>query len=490
LDTYNYPSPSIIDKVTFVKGDDGGVCAYLHAREGADHAKLDEISQSLQNARYPAVATEFRGQPVLEARGFLWQGKCIDLLKEQGYVSGTPNIEKTEEKEISFVDKVKRQSLFASGLLYVLGDIKFISYGIKGSSPLNIAGGIGYASGTALNLLFNRKSNADLKIHDVAQQMADHVNALNITIPKDAALGRITEDKDKSIIQSIDEWARHYPAELMHAGFAVAGACIAVAAYKQLGHSKLPAGQIEEYLAKQMKAGNKVPSFSEADKLLTRAHKASNWLDVGLGSMTMASGAFAALVPEKARDPDSPKKEGMAGWWEWMQERPLTIAGTGLMISTLCHAASTGIEYKLGRTDAKSAIIDRGVFVATNLLAEFLITISSKGHGEGVKSDPTLDNSAMSIAAELIARQPVEKQPELTSYMAKFLGRPDVLAIDDKEAERLLANAVEVTKNNPWAMATKPDAATQQKAELASKELAAWQAKMAAQPETPHHLGA
>ena len=99
------------------------------------------------------------------------------------------------------------------------------------------------------------------------------------------------------------------------------------------------------------------------------------------------------------------------------------------MIATLCHAVSTAIEYKVGTKNAKEAVFDRGIFVATNLIAELLVAISSKGHGEGVVSDKSVDNTALSLAADIIVKQSPQQQDELNEHVAQFLSRPDVLAM-------------------------------------------------------------
>lgn len=493
---YNYPPESLIKKITFEKNDDGGLRAYLHAGDGMSQDQMRHITEKLQCAGYQNTPAEREGEATLEVRGFFSAASCISNLKGHGLISGQPSIDRSKEAQLSFRERIANQSLFYSSPLYVLGDIKFIRYGMKGKSPLNIAGGIFYAAGTAFNLIFNRKSNADLEVRDIAQQMADYMNGLDIKAPQDSAMNRILDDGHKGIIEKIDDKLRHIPAELMVGSFAVAGACIATAAMKELNHGKITAGHVSEYMAKQAaraakKPGIRIRSRAEAEKMLKTSHKVENWLDVGLGGMTMASGLVGAFIKEKAKDPDSPTKEGMEGWWDWVREHPLTVSGYGLMASTLCHAGSTALAYKNGRTDAKSAIFDRGVFVLTNLAAEFLISISSKGHGEGVKSDPSIDNSAINIAAELIARQPSDKQPEMIQYMAKFMGRQNVLALDDKETLEKLRHAVETQKKNPWAMATQPAANNDiSKPTPASQTLPAWQAKIAAQPDVAPTLGA
>ena len=224
----------------------------------------------------------------------------------------------------------------------------------------------------------------------------------------------------------------------------------------------------------------------EAVHTLEKFHKTSSWLDVGLGSMTFGSGMFANIVDEKVPDPDAPKKEGAAAAWEYIQQHPMTVAGVGYMISTLCHAASTGIEWKIGTTEGKKAIFDRGVFVATNLMAELLVAISSKGHGKGVKSDTSIDNTTLALAADLIAKQPPEMQQELIDHVSAFLGQPDVLAIKDTQAKKQLQEQVELLRKNPWCCFTENKNSLQKPASAVSTP--AWQSKVINQAPADHNL--
>lgn len=487
MPVYHYKSPSLIEKIAFERSDDGGLRAYLYAGNTANHARLSNIATGLQKDDYQNTAIIHDHAPALEVRGFANEKACTSWLEQHQAVLGNPDIDSSKDHTPSLWERIKGQSLLASSFFYIIGDIKFFTYGMKGSSPLNMAGGAFYGAGTAANMLLSRKSRADLKVHDLAQQMADHMNGKNFALPEDASLSRIIDDKDKGLIQKADDYFRHYPAEMMNMFFAAAGVCIAVAAAKSLHKSTLAPGAVEEYMLRQathLKPGAYASNYHEAEKFLHKRHTLANWMDVGLGTMTFASGSFGALVKEKAHDPDEPYKPGLAGWWQWIQERPLAVTGAGLMVSTMCHAASTAIEYKIGTTSGKKAIFDRGVFVATNLVAEFLLAISSKGHGEGVKTDESIDNSVIGVAAEIIARQPECDQQPCIEYMAKFLGRPDVLGSNDKEIQQKLAGQVAQMCQNPWVkkgedMPTFLPLATQ----------AAWQHKIAQPSHIPNHLG-
>ena len=146
------------------------------------------------------------------------------------------------------------------------------------------------------------------------------------------------------------------------------------------------------------------------------------------------------------------------------------------------------------------ALYNRGTFVVTNLIAELLVAISSKGHGHGVVSDRSVDCTVLSMAADVIAKEPPQMQQELIDHVARFLGRADTLAMKDTEVKAILNEQVEVMRKNPWAMAKPVEASApqleqpshpvetqQQPARAAST---AWQTKIAEKPAASAHLSA
>ncbi|MDX1974192.1 MAG: hypothetical protein SFT92_00795 [Rickettsiales bacterium] len=465
MSVYSYPESKLIDKVTFVKTDAGPQLAYVHAKDDdADHSLLNQITAALQEKHWQVVPHSYCGEPVLEVRGFSHQTQLTELLEARKWADGKCNYDKGKDAKVNFTDTVKKRSLFGAGLAYILGDIKFITYGMKGESPLNMAAGFLYGGGTASSLLFGRKDQSDIQIRDISKHMADYLNKQHIELPPDAAISAILDDKKKGKLQKADDFLRRYPAELMNSFFAMAGVCIAIAAYRKM-HEPIDPMQVEQFVAKrvdklkavfphaEIPAADIAALRKEGEHVVHKFHKTSQMLDIGLGGMTFTSGMFANLVKEKKRDPDAQTKEGLAGVWDWIQERPLTVAGVGYMISTMCHAASTAVEYNIGTTNAKKAILDRGVFVASNLLAEFLVAISSKGHGEGVVSDKSVDQTAIAIAADVVARQPADEQQPLIAQFSEFLGQQKILAMKDTDVQKALLQQVELMKKNPWAMA-------------------------------------
>src|SRR5690606_21629573 len=116
--------------------------------------------------------------------------------------------------------------------------------------------------------------------------MKEEMKKHSADLPNNCSLTAITEDHQKGLLQNGKDLLRRYPAETMNAFFGLAGLCIAASA---LRHKVF------------FKPG--IPMDAQALKKIYH----EGLLDVGLGTMTLASGAVSALVEEKARDPDEPK---------------------------------------------------------------------------------------------------------------------------------------------------------------------------------------
>ena len=119
---------------------------------------------------------------------------------------------------------------------------------------------------------------------------------------------------------------------------------------------------------------------------------------------------YGLLVKEKKVDPDDPEpKNKIEKLIQYIQHNPLGVTGAGLMVSSVIHAISTTGALMTARreNDVKREIRTLAWwFVLTNFMGEVLISISSKGHGDGVTSDDTVARSVYKMAAEVIATQP------------------------------------------------------------------------------------
>ncbi|MDX2113316.1 MAG: hypothetical protein SFW63_06260 [Alphaproteobacteria bacterium] len=491
--------------MTVRKTDGGHVRAYLGAADGVSQAQLNQIIEDCAAQGWQCTPYNLDGKPVLQVDGFGLESKFIHTAEEKGWLSGASTYKRSKDDHVSFGEALKKRSLAASGLFYLIGDAAFMTYGYKGAGTLNtVAGGL-YGAGTASLLTFGRKDQSDLQIRDVAKKLAQYMKEHGADLSKDCSLDSIIDDSKRGLIQKADDVLRRYPSELMNLFYAGAGACIAKSAYDHSQSHVKPEDVEDVFQRKFGKISEGFPNTKFLDvekdtfkvnleKQMNKMHKLEGQLDIGLGGMTGASGLFAMLVKEKGRDPDAEPKKGAAGLWEAIQQKPLAIAGVGYMVSTLCHAVSTTVAWNNATSDRRKSVPFRAIFVGANLVAEVLLAISSKGHGSGVKSDTSVDDTVVALAAEAIAKQPAKMQQLLIEHTSKFLGRPDTLALKDYEVAEKLTRQVELMRQNPWALASShPNSAIHAvpaKSEVKScatkrckltPPAAAWQGKMAEQ---------
>lgn len=459
---YSYQSPSAINAITFKKTEGGHRYAYLSANSSIPASKLHEVMCAANDQGWQVTPSSISGKPVLQIQGFNQDLEVLMLLQNHQLISGPAHVSDETKDESSFINKVRKRSLGASGLAYLLGDASFAAYGYKGGDGLNLTAGLLYGAGTASLLGFGRKDQSDLQVKEISQKLTNYLKEHGHALPENCSIDSIIHDKNKGLIKSADDVLRRYPSELMNLFFAAAGIFIAAAAHRSMKkppNVKYVAEVLERNLPSLQKqaaeTGKALSTLTnEFEHSVHVNHKREAMLDIGLGGMTAASGLFAMSVKEKAHDPDAPPKEGLAKLWEKIQEKPLTIAGIGYMISTACHAVSTKIAWKYADDHKRKSVKYRASFIFFNVIAELLLAISSKGHGDGVKSDKSVDDTVISLAADLVVKQPRAMQAALVDYIAGFLGKPEVLGLKNDEAKEKLAAAVELMRGNPWALAT------------------------------------
>jgi hypothetical protein len=434
MDSYHYAAPSVLDEVIFVHTDKGGVRAYLQAAPNAKAHDLRQVVEALHDQRWGTVPYTLDGKPVLEVRGFDNPKKLLTRLEIAKAIHGEPEIEKTADEKQNLLGKLQKRSLQMSGLAYMVGDAAFIKYGYAEGSKLDVLGGILYGLGTMSLVLFGRNDQGDMQVHEHAKKLEKYFIKENVRIPDFCSLHSLADDKSQGIPGEAYDWAKSHPAELFNTIYVGAGACIAAAALKHKALAPPKIGETAKEIAQMRTEG---------------------WLDVGLGSCTTTSALIANLVQEKKRDPDDPLPKGALNKvFAWVQEKPMRVAGYGYMVSTMFHAVSTTVAYrkalKQGDTKRLSSVPYRAAFVGANLIAELLLAISSKGHGEGVISDESVKDSVYASAAELIVQQPKEQREYLISHVAGFLQQPQVLAEAYEKTEKELREQVAYLEKNPW----------------------------------------
>lgn len=485
MSIYAYKDSKVIDEVKFRHTANGALRAYVHACPDIGMGKIEEVLQAFKANEFEAIPFTVDDKAVVEVRGFKRESELLGVLRKNNFIDDNPAVTKEQVDQLGWGEIVRKRSIQASGAAMMVADTGFAMYGAKGKCWEDALAGLSYLSGSSVFTAFGKNDQSTFQIREGAQMILNHAREKGYEIHEDTALSTVGMPKKKGPVRQVVEFFEKHPSEIGNMLFVAAGGLIAKSA---LQHRAFATPR-PEMTAEQI-----------------RKMRLSGWGDTALGSCTIASGLTATFVKEKARDPDSPRKHGLAGIAEWIQEKPLRAASYGYIGSTLCHAWTTYTDRKEALRmiknsaasaaeiaiahDHMKAIPWRVLFVTATLIGEALLSISSKGHGEGVVSDASVDTSIVAIAAELIIKQPKHMQEQLIQEMGKFLGQPEVLALRDEEATKLLRQQVEEMRCNPWATKLpeahpeaeklKPRAeAAVQEAKAASKDSApAWQQKM------------
>jgi len=503
LSVFSYKD-SVIDEITFKKTANGAVRAYLHGAAGVSADTFETIRTQLHDADFETIPFTLNDKPALEVRGFNKEPQLLAVLDKNGWVKDKPQIKKDPEDNITWWDWFRKRTMQLSGVAMALADTGFIIYGIKEAKNHKMINpqhkrdfsealaGFCYLGGSAVLTMYGRNDQSDLQIRDMAKLILQNAKERGLDVEGSAA-AKLGDQPKETILTQVDNFFRKYPSEIGNMMYFSAGAFVAQAALRNRALSKPRPEMTAEQIHKMRLGG---------------------WGDTALGSLTMASGLLATLGKEKAADPDAPKKTGISGFTDWLWRNPLAMASYGYIGSTLFHTFTTYVERnealramkdmtltaneRLIATQKAGAVPWRVMFIVCTLIGEFLLSISSKGHGEGVVSDNSVDTSAVAIMADLIVKQPLAFQDSLIEQMGKFLGSPDVLAMPDTEAVEILRKQVEALRQNPWAKAKGqaetataepiPAPAVITPAQEEKPAPNAWQAKLNAAAQQSAHL--
>ncbi len=439
---YRYDSGSLLDEVRLIKNSAGGVRACLHARTDASADQLASIQQHLTQQGFKAVPIFEEGKHYLEVRGLKNPEEFTRDLGAAGFVNGTAAIEHTPDEKMTRAEKLKAMTLKATGIVYNVGDAAYMTYALMDhhhekqkfahltgkehadamrGSHLNIAGGVGYALGSALLTAYGSKDQSQNEIKDATSQLKRYLKNEGILVPDSSAVDLVTRKEKQTVGQKVNGFLRRYPSEALNTVYTAVGLFLMGSSINKVRTAKA--------------TGQKY--FGEL-------------LDVGLGITTATSALIGLLVKEKKPNPDEPKKHGLAKAWQWIEEKPLRATGMGYFISTLWHAGATGVLYKQGDAQVKKTVVFRGIFVLANIVSEFLLFISSKGHGQGVKTDNSVEKTVLASAAEIVAQQPHEKQDALIQQLAGHMASPEILGGKAEDIAKDLHAQVAHIQANPW----------------------------------------
>lgn len=435
---YQYQSGSIIDEVRILTNETGGKRAYLHASATASPTELQAIYGNLNNRGWRLVPTEQDGKPVMEVRGFKKVEDVLGLMGSQGWAKGTPSLTPQSTDEISSRQKMRNRTLRTAGWVYIFGDTTYIVYAFKKFfhekhelnkttnffNRMDIVGGFGYILGSAALALYGSRDQSQNTIQAASRKIRSYLHREGITDVNDIVLGQTAAPPQLGFFGKLDHTFGKYPSETLNSIYVgVGGALSSAAIYRAI---------------KAHAAGH----FRDRNTEL---------IDVGLGAITATSAIAGLTIKEKKPEEGMPRAQTIPGKvWEWIQEKPLRATGYGYMVATLFHAGASVKKWQQGDVLTRKTVIWRICFVAANIVSELLLALSSKGHGTGVKPDGSIDQTVLAATAELISRQPPEKQEALVQQLAGYISSVDVLGGKADEHAAELRRQLDALKNNPW----------------------------------------
>lgn len=449
-----YSAGSAIDDVQVLKNSTGGLRAYVHAAATARPEQLEKAKTILAGKHWKFVPTLHDGAPVLEVRGFKKNDELLKALSDGGVAGKVQHTEAQKGDTLTSKEKWSNRTAFGAGISYNVGDIAFTHYSIseyrdyskkaknaattlqKAEMADNIKGakfkilaGVGYALGGIILSGFASRDQSQNHIAKASKEIQSYLQDASIARDPSSSASIAVSKPQRSVLGKAYDKLTTYPSEALNIVYTGVGLLLMAAALK---HRNAPQKAYETL------------------KQVVERKSAETW-DIGLGVVTAASSLTGLLVKETKFDEDHPKRTGVMGFVDWIREKPLRAVGYGYMVATAFHAKGTWDKWKTGDEQVHKNVIGRAVFVATNVISEILLAISSKGHGDGVVSDKSVESTVASIAAETLMRQPEAKREALLNQLAGHLSSSGTLGNNPQVIAGQINEHMKAVENNPWA---------------------------------------
>jgi len=274
---------------------------------------------------------------------------------------------------------LQRNSLRLAGILNLIGDVGLLGGGKKIRDNYKTIGGAFYTLG-GLNLTLFGRVKPEEKLQQVTEGTAEFIKEKTGHLPEGSILANADTHKKS------------------HGFFYRNAAQNTLYAYT-LGAAAMLGSGIKKY----------------------RAGEGKSALFYGISSLVFKLASL--LIPEKSDKEDLEKKKG--GFINWIRQKPLRIFGYGSLVTDSLLGITAYKDYK--RDPHNSDYRWSAVTTITYLLADFLVANSNKDPSNArgkLKADE--QRRVETLAAEAIAREPVENQENLVQEVAAFLAaRPE-----------------------------------------------------------------
>lgn len=434
--TYRWPAAEagLVDAIEIVRQKNGRAVAYLHAKEDASLKQQRLEARAAIRLKGWGTLSDFRnGQYVLRVNGLKDEASLISLLKDAGYIHGTPTItNQRAEKEApkGFIDSIRANSLRASGIMYSLGNLVYLASGLlrskeKGKTDWGqINSALTWGAGDILVAGIGGKDDGR-QLTSVLTKLRRHYEREGIDIPVSAAILSETSTRNKSAGSRVYDFLHEYLNQIKCFTESIA----AISYYK--------AGKEQGNFRKQVTA-----------------------LIFGIGFF------ISGIVPEKKLDPEKYANAGPLGkLWMRIQNNPLSVGGLSGYSNTILTSMSAyeeGQRYNDPRNhppviDKKTGLpIKPSKYYKFDYLApgvmffgNGLYALSKKTTGGDIRTEAMVDD-VYSVASQILNKLPESNRASGVDSTVAFLAeRPEVRGNKDEVREKLVATMTK-QRQNPW----------------------------------------
>jgi len=304
----------------------------------------------------------------------------------------------------STLDSVKKKSLKAAGIAYLVGDAAMFGAGVLEKDLGGAAGGLIWGLGSLTAARYGNPT-AEKQLELLNHKLHAYLKKQGIEIPVNPTTAHLT--KEGGVIEHIEKFLYANPSQILNAIYAIGGVTTARGGFH-----------------KDMKA------------------------DMAKGMFVTAGGLAGLLIPEKKPNLNHAPQGVLEKTWSWIQEKPLRISGL------LYHANNAvsiyGIHEKWGQQvgKPKTNLYLRAITAASFIFANTMLAMSSKGHAENNKTDVT--DELANISATVIAAQPKEVREALIQQISGYLAsQPEIDKKPDEIASILHAKLTEIAEPKP-----------------------------------------
>ena len=406
---YKWDEASIIPRVD-VRTQNNNAVAYIYAADNADEHSLSELRSQFKNKGWATSSDTRGGKSVLRVSGLNNADELISILTFGRYVNGDARStsEETTKPPETISQKLKANSLRASGIFYTIGNSLYIASGFaRGKDIHQIGTGVAFSAGDVLLTVFGGKDD-QRQFTSLLTKYKNHLEKQGVEIPKDSALYAETDTRRDTPLDKSYNFIHEHINKIKASAEVVGG---------------------WQYWLAGRDQGNKWKQIT------------SIIFSLGFGS--------SIFIPEKKPDPEKLKNADLTEKaWSFVQESPLRIAGWSGLSNTILTTYGAFMEkakypgknfYKYDLATASSMLVGNNLYALSNKTTGGSIT------EEGLISD------IYGIAAQVLNRLPEEKRPAAIKATVDFLGERVEIKDSREQIDKLLREKMlQSSKANPW----------------------------------------